>query len=598
MRTAVQLLKHRPDGDIGISESRDEREKAMRWRRKEATIEALLFYVSLSATLCFGASGAIVICAFLCSVMLCARIHEWIPSEKVARLNRCRPTRVLTNNGARDLVLWMNYDPPNFMHKRLKFFGTVSGATQASFGLLLIVSFAQYGFIALCAALLVALVFGYYINFAIDKNERICRVNLLLTKDGIGLDYSSVGISTEVPPISWDKIESVTFAKTTGLFNEHRLLQFRLSMRDWPQQCTNLLENCPGNLFIEDEGMEQKLVLNFRADGFASAIHRRDLIAYIAATLPAEKIIGRHSDYSNHSTNLAHECTYTELWMNSLTASSSRLRKTDLPPQTTLKRRTYTILEQLGAGGQGVAYAAMDNERAKKVVLKEFILPTNTASKAYERALEHVLVEASLLKQLNHPQIVQYVDNFIEDQRAYLVTEHIEGLNLRRFVQKNGPFDEPLTLSLAIQMCDILSYLHQLPMPVIHRDFTPDNLMYTSNGKVKLLDFNVAQQLDLVNSRTVVGKHAYLPPEQFRGKATIQSDIYALGATMFFLLTGEDPEPISTSHPLLKTKSVSAQLDAIVAKATETSQDNRYMETSLLKAELNLLVIAGHPQVR
>ena len=94
-----------------------------------------------------------------------------------------------------------------------------------------------------------------------------------------------------------------------------------------------------------------------------------------------------------------------------------------------------------------------------------------------------------------------------------------------------------------------------------------------------------------------MGKHAYLPPEQFRGRATIRSDIYALGATMFFLLTGDDPEPISTSHPQLTLPHLSPELDAIVARATETSEQKRYPDSAAVKADLNLLLV-GQPLAR
>src|SRR5581483_5192636 len=100
------------------------------------------------------------------------------------------------------------------------------------------------------------------------------------------------------------------------------------------------------------------------------------------------------------------------------------------------------------------------------------------------------------------------------------------------------------------QMCEILAYLHGLEPPVVHRDFTPDNLMITDDGTLKLLDFNVAMSADnAATSSTAVGKHAYMAPEQFRGLPEPKSDIYSLGATLHFLLTGRDPEPISVSHP-------------------------------------------------
>jgi serine/threonine-protein kinase len=124
---------------------------------------------------------------------------------------------------------------------------------------------------------------------------------------------------------------------------------------------------------------------------------------------------------------------------------------------------------------------------------------------------------------------------------------------------------------------------------VVHRDVTPENIMLQLSNQVKLVDFNVAQQLESVATATIVGKHAYLPPEQFRGKPTKQSDIYALGCTMFFLLTGQDPEPISTSHPRELNAEVSEKLDTIIARATNPDMENRYPTIAHMAADLMLL---------
>ncbi len=587
MRTATQLLSHRPDQDHDVFGSRDEREKAMRWRRKESSIKVVLMFVAMAGGLCFGAQNALFICAFMCSIMICARIHEWIPSEKSARLNRSRPTRVLTNNGARDLVLWLSYDPPNLLQRPLKLIGTASGLVQGLFCILLLIFFIQYGFIAVCFLLLVGLVIGFYVNLAIDKNEHLSRAHILLTKDGIGFDYSGVGVSDVVPPVDWQKIESVTFAKSKSFWSEHTVLQLRVSIIDYPQDCENV-QKSPGNFFIESEGIEQKLVLNLRSDGFASSVHRRDLIAFLTESLPPEKIVGRHIESQRNQQQITQ--SYTDLWLGAFTSKSCRVRRNDLSAKTALNQGKYVVQEQLGAGGQGVAYSAITAETGQPVVLKEFVLPSFASEAVQVRALEHVQKEAGLLQQLQHPQIVKYLDFFVEDQRAYLVLEHIEGVNLCSYVRANGPFSESKTIELTLQMCSILEYLHGLPTPIIHRDFTPDNLMFANFALVKLLDFNVAQQLESANSRTVVGKHAYLPPEQFRGKATIRSDVYALGATMFFLLTGNDPEPISTSHPKKIDPAITQELDAIVARATETSEQNRYPDSLALKADVNLLL--------
>jgi serine/threonine protein kinase len=97
---------------------------------------------------------------------------------------------------------------------------------------------------------------------------------------------------------------------------------------------------------------------------------------------------------------------------------------------------------------------------------------------------------------------------------------------------------------IALQICDFLGYLHSLTPPVVHRDITPDNIMIGDNGDITVLDFNVAQQLESQSTRTMVGKQSYIAPEQFRGKAVTQSDLYSVGATIFYISrTGRDWSP-------------------------------------------------------
>ncbi len=307
--------------------------------------------------------------------------------------------------------------------------------------------------------------------------------------------------------------------------------------------------------------------------------------------------------------------SYTELWLKALSAPPKRERLTPLPAGVTLKSKRYEILGQLGVGGQGTAYLAIDHgndrqtqpevelaaarqnghlpravarnqEATEQVVLKESILPVYVEVNVRRESLERFQQEALMLSKLDHPQVVKLSDYFVEDHRSYLVLEHIDGMSLRQLVTAQGKLQETKVIDLALQMCCILSYLHGLVPPVVHRDFTPDNLILTSAGLLKLVDFNVAQQTELTTTGTVVGKHAYIPPEQFRGKPSPQSDIYALGATLFYLLTGEDPEPISQSHPFIQQADLSAQIDQIVARATAVDTTARFASAGELQTEL------------
>jgi serine/threonine-protein kinase len=272
--------------------------------------------------------------------------------------------------------------------------------------------------------------------------------------------------------------------------------------------------------------------------------------------------------------------------MQALSAPPKRERLTPLPDGTQLQSGRFVALEQLGVGGQGTAYLSRETETGNIVVLKEFILPVYVDVNVRRQALERMQNEAAMLRRLDNERVVRLIDFFIEDHRGYLVLECIDGFSLRKLVDEQGCMKESQVRELAAQMCEMLKYLHNLTPPVVHRDFTPDNLILGSDGVLKIVDFNVAQQTESTATGTVVGKQAYLPPEQFRGRPVAQSDIYAMGATLYFLLLGNDPEPITCSHPILKDENISQALDSLVAKATALDLAKRYQRIEDLEADL------------
>lgn len=286
--------------------------------------------------------------------------------------------------------------------------------------------------------------------------------------------------------------------------------------------------------------------------------------------------------------------SYTELWLKALTAPPERSRLVPLEEGTQLQSGEYTVREKIGAGGQGIAYTAMRRGHEEIVVLKEYVLPVGVNHSNKVDSLEKFQREAQILSQVNHDQIVKLLDFFFEDHRGYMVLEYVAGASLNSMVQKSGPMAEAQVLDLAKQMASVLSYLHTREPAIIHRDFTPDNIILTTSGKLKLIDFNVAQQKKTTATATVVGKHAYIAPDQFRGKVSPQSDIYSLGATLYFLLTGSDPKPISVLHPREKNSSISQELDAIVATCTALDPALRYPDANKLAEALDgLLAVSG-----
>lgn len=278
--------------------------------------------------------------------------------------------------------------------------------------------------------------------------------------------------------------------------------------------------------------------------------------------------------------------SYTEIWLRELAAAPKRDKLTPLTPGTHLQDGTYTIQEKLGMGGQGTVYLARSERLpadSNLVALKEFMLPVYPDPKVRMKAAERFQVEAEMLSRLEHPQIIRFYDLFIEDHRAYLVMERAQGENLKTLVQKEGPLPEREVARLAWQMCGLLKFLHSNDPPVTHRDFTPDNLILSGEGMLKLIDFSVARQVETSVTGSVVGKPNYMAPEQFRGKPIPQSDIYSLGATMFFLLTGEEPEAIQASCP---GDSFSSAINEIVSRATAVEAKDRFSCAAELSAEL------------
>jgi serine/threonine protein kinase len=270
--------------------------------------------------------------------------------------------------------------------------------------------------------------------------------------------------------------------------------------------------------------------------------------------------------------------SYTELWLKSLSDTPSRRNLEPLSPGHLLENSRYEIDKKLAVGGEGVAYLGRDLKdlatgTTKAVVLKETLIPPFVDKQVQKRALERFEREARLLKDLESEYVVGLRDYFIEDHRCYLVLDYVEGKNLRQYVTEHGPMDEARVLLLIQQMGAMLSFLHD--RGVIHRDFTPDNMILQEDGQLKLIDFNVARESDDGKTGTIVGKHAYVPPEQFRGKPTKQSDLYALGATLHFLLVGKDPEPISQSSPASVNPRVSAAMNALVQSCTALDTTKR-----------------------
>lgn len=280
--------------------------------------------------------------------------------------------------------------------------------------------------------------------------------------------------------------------------------------------------------------------------------------------------------------------SYTELWLQELSAPPKRDKLTPLSPGSIVNDGKYRVVSKIGVGGQGTVYLAIraQDDSSSEVVLKEFVLPIYPDPRVRRQAAEKFQEEAEMLRRLDHPCIVDFLDLFIEDHRAYLVLERIEGDTLEQLVAREGKLPEAQVVELARKMCDILDYLHSNEPPIVHRDFTPDNLILEPSGDLKLIDFSVAQRLESNVTGSVVGKPSYIAPEQFRGKPVPQSDLYSLGATLYFLLTAKEPEAISRQHPAQVEKTISNRMDEIVSRLTHLDATRRFQSAREVSGEL------------
>jgi len=340
----------------------------------------------------------------------------------------------------------------------------------------------------------------------------------------------------------------------------------------------------PNYVYFEFKNHSDVLIL---WDDVKETMDSTSLISCVRTWAPHAKILGDAKLTKSESI-----ATYTELWLSEMTLAKSgkRLRQDQILPAGTVLSETYVIERVLSGGGQGTAYLAKVLPQSAipdmppNVVIKEFILPDN--ERGLKKATDALVKEVAILRRTNHSLIVRLYDFFIEDMRGYFAIEFIDGATLRQLVIQSGPMPEAEVVKIGVCLCQALSYMHELDPPIIHGDVTPDNVMINKSGDVKLMDFDASQELTRNKTNTVVGKHSYMSPEQFKGLLGETSDIYALGCTLHFLLTGSDPEPISESHPASLNRSVSASMNHIVVTATKFEESGRFAKLDEMRKQL------------
>lgn len=262
----------------------------------------------------------------------------------------------------------------------------------------------------------------------------------------------------------------------------------------------------------------------------------------------------------------------------------------------TVLQGRYAIEEPIGLGGMSVVYRGRDlrfKDVTRYCAIKEM---SQSAPDSHTRLLnlKNFEREAGLLATLQHPAIPKVYDFFEEGGRIYLVLELVPGKDLETVLEEAGkPIDELRIARWAIQICDVLSYLHEhKPETIVFRDMKPSNVMVIGDDRIVLIDFGIARNLNRSDRKgTMIGTEGYSPPEQYRGMAEPVGDLYALGATMHHLLTNTDPRletpftfqerPIRQNNP-----AVSPEMEALVVKALEYDMTARWQSAQEMKQAL------------
>lgn len=256
----------------------------------------------------------------------------------------------------------------------------------------------------------------------------------------------------------------------------------------------------------------------------------------------------------------------------------------------------YQILRALNQGGMGGVYLALDRSLNTRVAIKESFATDAQANAQFQQ-------EAQILANLSHQNLPRVTNFFIEPNGArYLVMDFVEGENLQDIVNARGWLPPGEILTWFKSIFNAVNYLHTQPQPIIHRDINPRNIIFRSDGKAVLVDFGIAKVLTgtkTTHGLTGYGTPGYAPPEQYSGGTDQRTDVYALGATLYFALTGETPPDApmrAAGAPLPPPSQLNPQLtphiERVILTAMNLNAAQRFNSVANLATELYAI---AHP---
>lgn len=259
--------------------------------------------------------------------------------------------------------------------------------------------------------------------------------------------------------------------------------------------------------------------------------------------------------------------------------------------------KRYQLLTKIGTGGMSTVYLALDTVLNKQWAAKEIKDVSDPEQR--ELIVQSIVTEANMIKSFDHPAIPRIVDLVDESGTLYVIMDYVEGRSLSAVLATDGPQPEDEVVNWGLQLCDALEYLHRRTPPVIYRDMKPSNVMLKPNGLVQIIDFGIAREYRddggsvtaAMGDTVQLGTRGYAPPEQYGGggQTDARTDVYALGATMYTMLTGKNPaEPPYQILPLRQVDaSLSPALERVIAKATQPDPVDRYQDCAELAYALS-----------
>lgn len=247
----------------------------------------------------------------------------------------------------------------------------------------------------------------------------------------------------------------------------------------------------------------------------------------------------------------------------------------------------YEFIRTLGRGGTGTVYLVKDKNLQICRAVKEITYGNEQEALWKKQSLE---AEVNILKQTDHPMLPKIMDLFHTEQASYLVMEYIEGMSLEEYIRRNGKVSEKQAVCWGILLTEVLSYMHHLQPPVLYLDMKPANVIVRRDNSVKLIDFGAAvTDWREAADKQYMGTRGYAAPEQEKGGSVdMRTDVYAVGATLYQLVTGISPALQRQRTRTVREwdATISRELESIISRAMCEKPKGRYCSMEEMRKKL------------